>query len=110
MRIFLLFLFFTTLSSAQIKKWVNFNKDNSGLPTNSIDFIIQDKNYNYWIGTYDAGLVFYNGNNWIVYNSSNSPLPYNSVRTIAVDSFNTVWIGTYGGGLAEFDSNNWKNL
>ena len=66
--------------NAQSENWTHFNTNNSGLPTNSIRLVVQDKNGVYWIGTYDAGLVRFDGKTWKVYNTSNSKLPHNYVR------------------------------
>ena len=92
--------------NAQSETWTHFNKDNSGLPTNSIRLVVQDKNGVYWIGTYDAGLVRFDGKTWKVYNTSNSKLPHNYVYSIAFDHNQNLWIGTYGGGVAMFNGKN----
>lgn len=89
--------------NAQSENWAHFNKNNSGLPTNSIRLVVQDKHGVYWIGTCDAGLVRFDGKTWKVYNTSNSKLPHNYVYSIAFDDTQNLWIGTYGGGVAKFD-------
>ncbi|MEW6196609.1 MAG: two-component regulator propeller domain-containing protein [Bacteroidota bacterium] len=92
---------------SQSDRWIIYNKNNSGLPTNSIQCVIQDKDKNYWIGTYDAGLVFFNGKDWILYDSSNSKLPHNNIKALTVDKKGELWIGTYGGGLVHIKNEEW---
>ncbi|NJD23539.1 MAG: hypothetical protein FIA82_12885, partial [Melioribacter sp.] len=41
----------------QSVNWKHFDKENSGLPTNTIRCVTQDPKGIYWIGTWDAGLV-----------------------------------------------------
>lgn len=95
-------------SFSQKNFWVHFDSTNSGLPSNTIRLVTQDPNGNYWIGTWDAGLIKFDGSNWSIYNKNNSPLPHNSVYSVAFHNGNII-IGTMGGGLAIFDGNsNWK--
>jgi ligand-binding sensor domain-containing protein len=105
---FLLFAFHFELL-AQSQDWVNLTKENSGLPTNSIRQVVQDKKGIYWIATVDSGLVRFDGKTWKVFNTKNSPLPNDYVYTITFDKKGALWIGTYGGGLVFFDSKDrWK--
>ncbi len=105
----LLIIFFLQIINlySQSNQWIIYNKSNPGLPTNSIQCVIQDRDKNYWIGTYDAGLVFFNGNDWTLYDSSNSKLPHNNIKALAVDNNGDLWIGTYGGGLVHIKGEEW---
>lgn len=104
----LLFFIFISNTFAQNAQWVHFDSTNSSLPTNTIRCVTQDANGIYWIGTWDAGLLKFDGHNWTLYNKQNSPLPHNCVYSIAFDKEN-ILIGTMGGGLAIFDGkSNWK--
>ncbi|MDZ7821593.1 MAG: two-component regulator propeller domain-containing protein [Candidatus Marinimicrobia bacterium] len=58
-----------------------------------------------WIGTYNGGLVSFDGTDWTVYNTSNSGLPDNRVSSLALDN-DLLWIGTWG-GLTSFDGTEW---
>lgn len=107
MRVLILFFLQIINQYSQPNQWIIYNKSNSGLPSNSIQCVIQDKDKNYWIGTYDAGLVFYNGKDWILYDSSNSKLPHNNIKALTVDKKGDLWIGTYGGGLVQIKGEEW---
>lgn len=104
----LLFITFISNTFAQKAQWVHFDSTNSSLPTNTIRCVTQDAKGIYWIGTWDAGLLRFDGNNWTLFNKQNSPLPHNCVYSIAFDKEN-ILIGTMGGGLAIFDGkSDWK--
>jgi ligand-binding sensor domain-containing protein len=96
-------LFLISISLSGQGEWKIFNKENSGLPSNSIRLVVQDRCGNYWIATTDSGLVKFDGKNWEVFNKRNSGLPHNYVYAIDFDKEDNLWIGTYGGGLAKFD-------
>lgn len=76
-----------------------FNKDNSGLPDNSVMSIAIDGSGNKWIGT-GSGLIKYDGLTWTNYTTSNSGLPHNVVTSVAIDGSGNKWIGTNGGGFS----------
>ncbi|HOI30926.1 MAG TPA: two-component regulator propeller domain-containing protein [Melioribacteraceae bacterium] len=107
--IFILFSFIlNSVAVAQAGNWIQFDTTNCGLPSNTIRCVTQDPAGNYWIGTWDKGLVKYDGKNWSVFNKENSPLPHNCVYSIAFNNGH-IYIGTMGGGLAVFDGNSeWK--
>jgi ligand-binding sensor domain-containing protein len=107
MILFCLF-FLSDYSLSQNNIWLHFDKTNSGLPTNTIRCVTQDFSGNYWIGTWDAGLVKFDGKKWSLFNKDNSPLPHNCVYSITFDNNGKIYIGTMGGGLAIFDgTSNW---
>lgn len=61
---FLLALFFINSASfSQNLLWKHFDKSNSGLPSNTIRCVTQDKFGIYWIGTWDSGLVKFDKKN-----------------------------------------------
>lgn len=98
-----------SVSSSQVDTWMHFDKSNSGLPTNTIRCVTQDLKGIYWIGTWDSGLVKYDGKKWTVFNKKNSSLPNNCVYSITFDKKGNLYIGTMGGGLAIFDGKSkWK--
>jgi len=83
--------------------WVCYKLTNSGLPTNYINCVYEDKNYVIWIGTFDKGLVKFHDNKWTNYNTGNSGITNDNITRIAVDNKNNVWLGTYDAGLIKFD-------
>ena len=86
--------------------WEEFNiTPIPGFPLTWIQTIEIDQSDNKWIGTYDDGLVKYDGTNWTVYNMANSGLPSNAVQCITADQSNNLWIGV--GYLVKFDGTNW---
>ena len=84
-KILLTLFMWNSVSFLQTDNWKHFDKENSGLPTNTIRCVTQDQKGIYWIGTWDAGLVKFDGKNWTVYNTKNSGLPNNCVYSITFD-------------------------
>jgi ligand-binding sensor domain-containing protein len=85
--------------------WTIYNTSNSGLPSNIVFEISEDKEKNKWIATMN-GVVKFDGKNWTVYNTSNSGLPEDWCIGLKVIDEN-VWIGTPRSGLVKFDGRNW---
>ena len=83
-----------------------FDVSNSGLPTNFVTVLAIDNNSHLWIGTFDNGIVKYDGSEWTIHNTSNSGLSSDSVTSIAVDELNRIWVGTYD-GVSMFDQKTW---
>jgi len=88
-------------------RWKIYNSRNSGLPNDWIYSIAQDKNSNYWIGTYSEGLVFFDGKKWTSYNKYNSILPTNKVTSIYIDRNDNKIIAT-AKELMFIQNGNWK--
>ncbi|MEQ8240809.1 MAG: two-component regulator propeller domain-containing protein, partial [Cyclobacteriaceae bacterium] len=92
----------------QDKTYEYINTNNSKLPSNNVKALFRDKE-KLLIGTFNAGLVFFDLKNNSVtktFNTDNS-LPHNSVYGLA-KSNNYYWIGTFGGGLVRYDSHHQK--
>ena len=84
-----------------------FNKANSGLLSSKLSCVHKDAEENLWIGTEDAGLIKYDGDNWTVYNTSNSDIPADHILAVTTNQGN-VWIGTYQYGVAKLSgANSW---
>lgn len=106
--IFILFLFFGTLSYSQEKlpPKLKFNsiKVEDGLPNNIINSIVQDSLGFIWIGTND-GLCRYDGENYKIFrqtlNNQNS-ISNNFIQSLFVDSKGDLWIMT-DQGLNKYD-------
>ncbi len=75
-----------------------------GLPHNSVEAIIQDKDGLMWFGTRD-GLCRYDGYAVKVFRntSESSSISGNRIMAIAEDNSGFLWIGTYQNGLNRFD-------
>ncbi len=85
-----------------------YNKDNSGILSNSVEYgsMAIDKNGNIWIGV-TGGLAEYNGSTWTKFDSSNTGLTNLVVDYIYPDNLGNIWIGTYFGGLVKYDGKTW---
>ena len=80
----------------------------SGLPHNSIQCLLQDKNGYIWMGT-PSGLARFDGVNTTIYNSQNTPaLTSDNILSLCEDQNRVLWIGTDGGGLYSLDKEKWK--
>lgn len=66
---------------------------NSGLPSTQVEAIAIAPNGDIWIGTYDQGLVMFDGTDWTVYNNTNSDLSAQQIYTIQFDQDGVLWIG-----------------
>lgn len=77
-----------------------------GLPDNTVNSVVQDKNENIWIAT-DGGCVRLQlGDKKVTAQKTftrTNGLPANNVRSLAVDARGRVWFGTYGNGIAAWD-------
>ncbi len=68
-----------------------------------------------WFGTYQRGLVKFDGTNWTHYTAEDGILPDDGVHALAiesdpsVDTSYVVWVGT-GQGLMKFDGHNWERI
>jgi signal transduction histidine kinase/ligand-binding sensor domain-containing protein/AraC-like DNA-binding protein/FixJ family two-component response regulator len=78
------------------------NRANS-LSQNSIYKIIRDSRGDMWLGTWAAGINYFNGDNQsfkeISFGKSDTSLNYKVVSGITEDEDGNLWIGTEGGGL-----------
>jgi ligand-binding sensor domain-containing protein len=89
--------------------WTIFNTDNSGLPGNDVRAILCDGQTE-WIGTFDGGLVKFNGEDWQPVNTNTSAPFLSSVNSIFFDHNNKVWIGFKEDGIWNFQNDEWTNL
>ncbi len=76
-----------------------------GLPSDSINDIIQDKSGYIWIGTFN-GLVRFDGINFITFSKyEENGFESNSVTTLLEGTGGNLWIGTNGEGIAKYSNN-----
>jgi len=101
-------------SSQSIEKKYTFQKylydkdNNNSLSSNNVRSIYQDKQGNYWIGTYKGGLNFSAKyvkpfEHFYCESYNEKSLSNNLVNCIYEDSEGLIWISTDGGGLNLFD-------
>ena len=77
-----------------------YRKGDAGLPSNSVEQVAVDATSGtIWVGTYDAGVVEWDGDNWLSYDYPVSFLMYR----MKADSYGDLWLQTTG-GLYKFDS------
>jgi ligand-binding sensor domain-containing protein len=88
--------------------WVDYQTNNSGIPTNILTSIAIDYNNVKWIGTQDKGLIRFDEVSFTNYDISNSSIPANSINCISIDNQNKVWVGT-NSGIGVFDGTSWIN-
>lgn len=80
--------------------------DVTSIAGNSVDYIYKDRQNNYWLGIYSAGVSIYKGSNsfeHFVHGSSARSLSSNFVMCFYEDPDGNMWIGTDGGGLNVMD-------
>ena len=92
--------------------WTYYN-NSSGLTSNSISCITDDKFDNIWVGLSTGtssgyGLDKFDGQTWTNYDTTNSDLKDNRVWNLISDTNGVLWIGyLYDEGLTRFDGTTW---
>lgn len=79
------------------KDTINLITVDKGLPSNIVKTILQDREGNYWFGTWN-GLVKYKGDRFINYTLEDG-LSNNNILSIFPDSSGGIWFGTLTGGV-----------
>lgn len=75
-----------------------------GLPSNSVNDIIQDRAGYIWIGTFN-GLVRFDGINFVTFSKYDGHgFESNSVTSLLEDPEKNLWIGTNGQGIARYSN------
>ncbi len=78
------------------KAMTYYNRLNSELPSNSIEtLVIDEATGDLWIGTYDQGVVRFDGADWEIFNADNSGLDHNDVYTMQFDDDGNLWLGQF---------------
>jgi len=85
--------------------FTNYTTD-QGLANNYISSIIQGKNGNLWMGTYD-GVSKFDGESFTNY-TTDQGLINNTVRSITQDQNGNFWMGTYG-GVSKYEGENFTS-
>ncbi|MBK9506579.1 MAG: T9SS type A sorting domain-containing protein [Bacteroidetes bacterium] len=76
-----------------------YKQGDAGLPSSAVEQIAYDASSGtIWVGTYDAGVVEWDGDNWLTYDYPMSFLMYR----MKMDGFGNIWLQT-DAGLYKFD-------
>jgi ligand-binding sensor domain-containing protein len=100
--IFLLFLNFSCVEKKATEKEINkseivrASKSDTLKFTSGIRVIFQDSKGNYWLGSHNEGVSYYDGKIFQYFNNSNGLLD-NQIRSIEEDKNGTIWLGTANG-------------
>ncbi|MFH1052207.1 MAG: two-component regulator propeller domain-containing protein [bacterium] len=86
--------------------WLLFNRDNSPLKRNDIEYITIDSNGIKWIGNLTEGIIKYDDINWTYYDTSNSLLPDNHTGKVKIDKFGVKWLFT-GSKIIKIYNDDW---
>lgn len=86
--------------SAQQYGFKTYNRS-SGLPSDYINCIYQDRSGYLWFGT-DQGATRYDGKSFITFNSSNG-LNNNFILKIYQDHSGSIWFGLHEGGVTKYN-------
>lgn len=89
-------------------KWVDYQLSNSSIASNLLTCIDIDLNEILWIGSFDKGLISFDGINFVNYSTANTPIQSNKINCIAINGSNDKWIGT-DAGIAVFNNSTWTN-
>ncbi|MFA5804765.1 MAG: two-component regulator propeller domain-containing protein [Melioribacteraceae bacterium] len=103
--IFNLVIAFSSLSFPQQLAFKTYNRA-SGLPSDYILCIYQDRTGYVWFGT-DRGASRYDGKSFTTYSSSNG-LGNNFVMCINQDQKGSMWFGLHEGGVTRYDQRGFK--
>ncbi|NQU33313.1 MAG: hypothetical protein HQ521_08770, partial [Bacteroidetes bacterium] len=85
-------------------KWVCYNTENSGLPSNSVRKICFDSSNNLWISTYANLVCFSSSGIWTTYNCETQTIDNFYIFTLIIDTDDNIWIGTRNNGLMVFEN------
>lgn len=87
-------------------KWVVFNRQNSGIVSDTVNAIVYDGGGGLWFGTVNGASNFHEGT-WSNYKTElEFPAAYGASRkvdAVAVGVDQTVWFGLAGGGIRRFN-------
>jgi ligand-binding sensor domain-containing protein len=83
-------------------EWVSTSQTDTLKFTSGIRAIFQDRNGNYWFGSHNEGLSYYNGKSF-EYFTTNEGLSDNQIRSIQEDKNGKIWFGT-AKGVSVYDN------
>ena len=89
---------------------ISYNIKNSGIPSQLITGMGEDKNGFIWAGTADKGLLRFDGNKFNNYTAENSSfVPSNYVKKLKSDRDGNIWTG-FSNALSNYDGSNWSSI
>ncbi len=75
--------------------------EKNGVKSPDVRDIIQDREGNFWIGTYGAGLLRFTGRGFSSYTTSDG-LPGDAVMSVTQDTSGALWFSTFDKGISNF--------
>lgn len=89
---------------------IYYNKENSGIASNTMVGSWAASDGSVWFGTYEGGLIHIKNGQVTNYKASNDTtgLATNNIWTVCEDQWNNIWIGTLGGGVQRIDKRTGK--
>ncbi len=97
---------FSSITFSQQPTYIQFTQ-NSGLPSNTVYYVIQDKAGYFWFAT-DKGLARFNGYDFSVY-TTNDGLNDNEIFDIYQDSQDRIWFSCLNGNLSYYKDGQFFN-
>jgi streptogramin lyase len=84
---------------------VVYNKENSGIGSNTMVGSLAASDGSVWFGTYEGGLIHIKNGQFTNYRATGDTLGLanNNVWTVYEDQWGNIWIGTLGGGVQRID-------
>ena len=87
-------------------KWDSFTRKNSGLVSDRVMSIIEDKYGNMWFGTWE-GANRYSRPLWESLTVDNSGLVSDEANSVVMDTHGRLWVGT-DRGVSRYDGESWR--
>lgn len=89
---------------------VYYNKENSGIGSNTMVGSLAASDGSVWFGTYEGGLIHIKDGHVTNYRATldTTGLASNNIWTVCEDQWKNIWIGTLGGGVQRIDKNTGK--
>lgn len=91
------------------EKWLPAITTESGLPSNFVRALHQDRLGAMWIGT-AKGLARLHREEWMMYGNEHGQLGDNDVRALLEDRQGHIWVGTNDGGVSRYDGTSWQTF
>lgn len=108
-----LMLSFSCVEKRSTEKETNNPESTQTITTDTLNFtsgvrsIFQDSKGNYWFGSHNEGVSYYNGQIF-EYFTTNEGLAHNQIRTIQEDKRGNIWFGT-SNGVSVYDGGQFRN-
>ncbi|MEP1150455.1 MAG: two-component regulator propeller domain-containing protein [Balneola sp.] len=108
-----LILSFSCVEKRSTEKETNNPESTQTITTDTLNFtsgvrsIFQDSKGNYWFGSHNEGVSYYNGQIF-EYFTTNEGLAHNQIRTIQEDKRGNIWFGT-SNGVSVYDGGQFRN-